>query len=94
MQIVEVTNVRCHVGIQIGARVYNALDSKKDNFEMAWQVNAPGIRIRYKIKGKTKTFTAPISCVASFESEDYEWSIPEKTLGTAKASASATKKKK
>lgn len=32
--MIKVTNIRCHVGAQIGAQVYNSLDAKKDRVEM------------------------------------------------------------
>ena len=32
--MIKATNVRCHVGAQIGAQVFTSLDSAKDGFDM------------------------------------------------------------
>ncbi len=46
--MIKATNVRCHVGAQIGAQVYTSLDSKKDGFEM--EMNNFGVFVTTKTK--------------------------------------------
>ncbi len=81
----KVSNIRCHVGAQIGAKVYTSLDSKVNKCQMTY--SKEGVFILGSIDGiKIAPHLIPLSTIASirFDQEEFDQNLLEQTKEPAK----------
>lgn len=78
MKDAKVLQIRCHIGVQIGAQVVTSIDSLRDRAEMS--LNPAGVLIRSHKGSREAQYIIPYSNLHSIKLEGEEPEAPVPAL--------------